>query len=87
MREPIAPRVISFAGYCHAILGLHQQFLTIIPPQFWTLAVDGVAEVCCPCGHAPMVPYAIPTSCECDRWFLYDGRGVRVARYPVAVDA
>jgi hypothetical protein len=70
---------ISFLTYCRAIPHLHEQFLTRIPPEYWALDED-TARVSCPCGHAPRAPYAIPTACQCGRWFLYDGRGVRVAR-------
>jgi hypothetical protein len=75
----------GFVQCLRAVPHLHEQFLTRIPPEFWTLVEEGVAEVCCPCGHSPRVPYAIPTACECNRWFLYEGRGVRVARYATRV--
>jgi hypothetical protein len=73
-------RHFSFLSCCRAIPHLHEQFARHVPPEFWAL-VEDAAEVCCPCGHTPRVPYAIPTACDCDRWFLYEGRGVRVARY------
>jgi hypothetical protein len=78
-------RRVSFAVMARAIPRLHEQFLTRIPAGYWTVIEEGVVQVRCPCGHKPLVPYAIPTPCACERWFLYEGRGVRVARYAEAL--
>lgn len=79
--ERITPRPISFLTCCRAIPGLHAQFARKIPNTFWSLVGENII-VNCPCGHdAVLERYAVPTACACDRWYLCDGNGVRVARY------
>lgn len=76
------PRKIDFITICRALPQLAVRFQTVIPDQFWTRADDdrNAVEVYCPCGHSPTILSMIPTACECDRWFVYDGHRVRVAR-------
>lgn len=74
------PRPIDFLACCRAVPGLALQF-SPIPESYWSRSGTDVV-VACPCGASPVAVYAVPVACECDRWFLNDGRNVRVARYP-----
>lgn len=66
-----------------AVPGLAGEFKLEIPGEFWNEDGDA-AVVACPCGHEPVCELAIPTECDCDRFFLWTGDSVRVARYPAA---
>lgn len=77
------PTRMDFVAFCRAMPQIAVQFRRMIPSSFWI--VDGdVAEVSCPCGHTPRIEHMIPHECDCDRFFLYDGQNVRVARYDTA---
>lgn len=84
------PRVLNLLDYNHATQGmLLGVFDREVPAEFWSL--DGVtAVVSCPCGETPLVPVAVPRSCEgedCGRAFLFTGRVVRVAFSPAKTSA
>lgn len=74
------PEKIDFITLCRALPQIAVQFATVVPAEFW-MVDGGAAQVRCPCGHAPAVPRMVPAECACDRFFLYDGTKVRVARY------
>lgn len=74
---------LSFLTMARAVPELAAQFSRKIPPEFWTL--DGTtAIVSCPCKSTPAAAEGIPTSCACERSYLYDGQAVRVAGGPKA---
>lgn len=70
---------ITFGTYLRVVPGLASRFRKQVPATYWT-AGDDAADVRCVCGTTTHCQYALPTPCSCDRWFLYDGVGVRVAR-------
>lgn len=78
------PRKVDLLSLMRALPQIAVQFQRKIPDEFWTLAGDDEVTVCCPCGHSPDATRMLPVQCDCDRWFLYDGDVVRVARYPAA---
>lgn len=80
------PRRMDFMTICRAIPQIAVQFQHIIPDTFWTIATGSrdIAGVRCPCGRSPAAERLIPVACDCGRHFLYDGHGVRVARYQTA---
>lgn len=65
---------------CRALPQIAMQFQTVAPREFWTREADQ-ATVSCPCGAATVVMTSMPTECACERWFLYDGHKLRVARF------
>lgn len=62
--------------------GFAEAFRREIPTVAWTLIDHDHADVSCPCGEVPTVPYGVPKMCECGRAFLFTGEGVRCAFTP-----
>lgn len=81
-RPPKEPRRLDLPLMATATPGLLGQFAKQVPGEFWTQTDYQQATVACPCQTDTVVPLGVPTSCACDRFFLYTGRELRVARYP-----
>jgi hypothetical protein len=75
------PHQFSFLSFARALPGFLDQFVTEIPGEFWN-EDDGQAVVACPCGGTPIVPFNAIRACECERFFAFTGRTVRVANSP-----
>lgn len=75
-------RKLDFLTMARAVPGLAEQFAKKIPSEFWTLD-DQTAIVSCPCGETPESEVGVPSSCSCDRIYLYDGEAVRVTYAPL----
>lgn len=75
-------RRLSIEAMMHGMPALAAQFQTVVPPEFWALTGENEVTIACPCGEEPVIHRASPTECGCDRFFLYTGDSVRVARYP-----
>lgn len=73
---PVPVREVTFV---RAIPGMAEQFRKAVPAEFWGRE-GNAAVVSCVCGTSTRVEGL--TSCRCDRFFLFTGREVRVARYP-----
>lgn len=76
------PRRLDFGLMMQAVPGLAAQFVRKIPPEFWTVVGNELAEVACPCGVTPAARLGVPATCECARTYLYTGEHVRVAGGP-----
>lgn len=69
-----------------AVPGVLAEFGKEIPGEYWSQDGDA-AVISCPCGAEPAVTIGHTLKCpggekepDCNRWFLYAGREVRVAR-------
>lgn len=84
LRRPL--RKLPFGSWVRGVPGLGAIFETKVPVRFWATS-EGRIDVCCPCGATPH-PDAWPEPCtgaehhSCPRWYLFDGRDVRVAFSP-----
>lgn len=73
----------SFAAVARGIPEMAEAFQTKVPSNFWSM-MEGRLDVLCPCKAIPH-PGIFPEPCpgeECPRWYVYDGRDVRVAFSP-----
>lgn len=79
-REYPAPERVGLGLFLRSIPGLAARFERVVPDEFVVQTGEGELEVACPCGETPVVTPGKLVSCRCERWFLYDGRAVHVAR-------
>jgi hypothetical protein len=82
------PRRLNYADFARAIPGYAALFTGRVPDNFYAQVDDGVVEVACPCkpDQLPRCELLVPTPCACERWFVYTGSIVRVARLGPAAD-
>lgn len=84
LRRPL--RKMPFGAFVSRIPELADTFEVVVPTNFWSL-MEGRIDVACPCGATPH-PGEWPAPCygvegkDCPRWYVYDGRDVRVAFSP-----
>lgn len=76
------PQRLGFMVMARAIPGFAALFSGRVPDGMYALVEGDVVEVLCVC--KPPEPLRChlwtPTPCACDRWFVYTGADVRVAR-------
>lgn len=76
------PHRLGFMQFARAIPGYASQYTGRVPPAFYFQVSVEEVDVACPCGHVPRCYWMVPKECECDRFFVYTGRDVRVANGP-----
>ncbi len=83
------PKRLGFVEHARRMPWLMRYFTKQVPGEFF-IRVGDTAVIACPCKASdPRVPINIVTRCDgdgCGRWFLFDGRNVRVAREPQVED-
>lgn len=80
-RRPL--RKMPFAAFIPRIPELAEVLQLKVPTSFWANTGSEI-DVACPCGATPH-PGEYPAPCpgaDCPRWYVYDGRDVRVAFSP-----
>lgn len=77
---PGTVRPLGLSTFLQAIPGLAARFDKIVPPEFVVSVAEDELEIACPCGQTPRVRAGRLQSCDCNRWFLHDGRSVHVAK-------
>ena len=84
-RRPL--RKMPFGAFVAGIPDLAEAFQAKVPGNFWTV-IEGEVQVPCPCKGGIAAPRRWPEPCPaaertgCPRWYVYDGRDVRVAFSP-----
>lgn len=75
------PKRIGFIEAARRMPWLARTFQKVVPQVAVTI-VENEATVACPCGGKPAIAVNRVEPCpgECGRWFMFDGRRVRVAR-------
>lgn len=76
------PRRLGFMVLARVIPGFAAQFSGRVPDGMYAQVEDETVEVLCVCKpeQPPRCRLWTPTPCACDRWFVYTGVDVRVAR-------
>lgn len=84
-RRPL--RKMPFAAFVPQIPEIAEAFRVKVPGNFWSVT-EGRIDVPCPCKGATVNPTSWPAPCPavertgCPRWYVFDGRDVRVAFSP-----
>lgn len=72
-------------GWLRAVPGMINFFERTVPDAFWTEGVDAdglIVTVACRCGEEPVLHWGLRSysivECPCGRFFMHDGRDVRV---------
>jgi hypothetical protein len=74
------PQRIGFMQLARAIPGYASQYTGRVPPEFYAQVSVEEVDIACPCGNTPRCYWMVPKRCNCDRFFVYTGGDVRVAR-------
>jgi hypothetical protein len=73
-------RPVSYLTVARAAPEIMSLFRQKVPDEFWTRSDSKAVQVSCPCGQTPDCRQGIPQDCACGRWFLWDGKFLRVER-------
>lgn len=75
------PEQVNLSLFLQSVPGLAEQFKTVVPAEFWQQMKDDLAAISCPCGESPDLPPGRVVECQCNRFYLWTGPQVRVAKY------
>jgi hypothetical protein len=80
------PHHMETVGWLRAVPGMINFFERRVPPEFWAAEADPmgveVITIACRCGEEPVLRWRLRSysieECPCGRFFMHDGRDVRV---------
>ena len=83
-RGAVVPHRMTLPTWLAAVPSLLLFFDGRVPEQFLAETVDDDGEfqivIACPCGSEPTIGFGKMAECSCGRFFLHDGKEIRVGR-------
>lgn len=88
--DRVIPHHAEATGWLKALPGLIGFFDRKVPAEFWTESTEPGGEwiitIACRCGEEPVLRFRLRgysmTECSCGRFFMHDGKEVRVGHDP-----